>query len=102
MENISIKSNIINTSNNKNEEYLNNKQIISIEEEKFHRANFQLFLENFRKKEIFYGASWNKHRENHNREQQNKRKIILKEIDQFDSSVNIKPKFKIKKQKTYI
>ena len=57
------------------------------EEEKFHRANFKIFLEYFRKDNNFQGASWNKHRENHHKVQQNKRKIILKEIDQLDSNV---------------
>lgn len=54
----------------------------------FHQANFDKFLENFKNRNIFAGASWNKHREEHYRNQQNRRKIVLKEIDQLDSKVN--------------
>lgn len=57
-------------------------------EESFHTANFEKFLENFRNKKFFSGASWNKLRETTYKEQQNRRKIILKEIDQLDSKVN--------------
>ena len=57
-------------------------------EESFHCANFEKFLENFRNKSFFSGASWNKLRETTYKEQQNRRKIILKEIDQLDSKVN--------------
>ena len=59
-------------------------------EESFHRANFEKFLENFRNKKLFAGASWNKLRESTYKEQQNRRKIVLKEIDQLDSKVNKK------------
>ncbi len=55
--------------------------------ENFHRANFEKFLENFRNKNFFSGASWNKLRETSYKEQQNRKKIILKEIDQLDSKV---------------
>jgi len=56
-------------------------------EENFHRANFIKFLEYFRNKNFFSGASWNKLRETTYKEQQNRKKIILKEIDQLDSKV---------------
>lgn len=56
-------------------------------EENFHRANFEKFLEYFRNKNFFSGASWNKLRETTYKEQQNRKKIILKEIDQLDSKV---------------
>ena len=57
-------------------------------EESYHIANFAKFLEYFTNKNCFSGASWNKHREDHNKDQQNRRKIVLKEISQLDSKVN--------------
>jgi len=85
-----------NTNTSKNKDSQINQAMESIEiqdestEESFHRANFEKFLENFRNKNFFSGASWNKLRETTYKEQQNRRKIVLKEIDQLDSKVNYK------------
>lgn len=85
-------SNISNTSKNKVLQTNQSNESLEIQdkstEENFHRANFEKFLENFRDKNFFSGASWNKLRETTYKEQQNRRKIILKEIDQLDSKVN--------------
>jgi len=82
MENPLYKKAIEEKFDNTNNENFENKS-----EDNFHKANFKKFLEYFRNKNLFSSASWNKLRETTSQQQQNRRKIILKEIEQLDSKV---------------
>jgi hypothetical protein len=49
--------------------------------------SFQSFIKKYQGAKMNLSASWNKEKEYYLRDQSNKKKIILKEINQFDCSV---------------
>jgi len=51
--------------------------------------SFQSFIKKYQGAKMNLSASWNKEKEYYLRDQNNKKKIILKEINQFDCNVKI-------------
>ena len=49
--------------------------------------SFENFIKNYQDAKLNSSASWNKARENYQREQRDKRRVIIKEINQFDFKV---------------